>query len=100
MKNLSDFLRNGSGKTNVIGLFVLAGQKTPMDIFREYWYPENHFIVTKIDTPRDKNGDIIYEKIMVIGDFYRGTQLKDRDVRLSINSWNAPEWGFYVGPPQ
>ena len=100
MKNLSDFPRKSSEKTNIIDLFVLADQKIPIDVFREYWYPENHFIVTKIYTPRDKNGDIIYEKIMVIGDFYRGSQLKDQDVHLSIKSWNAPEWGFYVQPPQ
>lgn len=100
MKNLSDFPRKSSEKTNIIDLFVLADQKTPIDVFREYWYPENHFIVTRIYISRDKNGDIIYDRIMVIGDFYRGTQLKDQNVHLSIKSWDAREWGFYVRPPQ
>ena len=100
MKNLSDFSRNGSGKTNIIDLFVLTGQKTPMDVFREYWREDNHFIVTRISIPRNKNGDIIYDRISVIGDFYSGSELKNKDVRLSFKSWNAPEWGFYVRPPQ
>ena len=100
MKNLSDFPRNGSGKNNIIGLFVLTGQKTPMDLFREYWREDHHFIVTRISIPRNKNGDIIYDRIIVIGDFYSGSELKNKDVRLSFKSWNAPEWGFYVRPPQ
>ena len=100
MKNLSDFSRNGSGKTNIIDLFVLAGQKTPMDVFREYWREDNHFIVTRISIPRNKNGDIIYDRISVIGDFYSGSELKNKDVHLNFKSWNAREWGFYVRPPQ
>lgn len=100
MKDLNEFPRRSSEKTNIIDLFVLVGQKTPIDVFREYWYPENHFIVTKIYIPRDKQQNIIYEKIIVIGDFYKGTQLKDQNVHLKINSWNALEWGFYVRPPQ
>ena len=100
MKNLSDFSRNGSGKTNIVDLFVLTGQKTPMDVFREYWREDNHFIVTRISIPRNKNGDIIYDRISVIGDFYSGSELKNKDVHLNFKSWNAPEWGFYVRPPQ
>jgi hypothetical protein len=100
MKNLSDFPRKSPEKSNIIDLFVLASQKTPMDVFREYWREDHHFIVTRISIPKDKNEDIIYDRIIVIGDFYSGSELKNKDVRLSIKSWNAPEWGFYVRPPQ
>ncbi len=79
---------------NVLELYELNDEKLPFKCIREYWSVGNYFVVTSVIIPHDSEGKILLNDVKIVGNFYEGKKLKNRNVTLSKKHWLPREWRF------